>query len=237
MTEQAPFDGERPEKEPIFHLAPVVATFIAICVGVHLIRHYLLSAEADMALLVRLAFVPARYSGEYAIDLYAFITPVTYSFLHGDFLHLAINMIWLAAFGSPLANRIGNWRFVGFWLFSAAIAVGAHYLVRMDEAVPVIGASGVVSGMMAAAARFAFLVDRSSRRAAFSGPMLALGEMVRHRMAIVFLAVWMAVNLVAGLGWLLPGEAVSIAWEAHIGGFLAGLFGIVLFDKRSLNGD
>jgi membrane associated rhomboid family serine protease len=223
-------DGRR-TREPAFNIAPVVVALIAACVGVHLIRVHVLSEAADIELLVRAAFIPARYSGDYTLDLYAFLSPVTYSLLHGDYLHLSINMVWLAAFGSPFANRIGAWRFLLFWMFTAAAAVALHFAVHPQEAVPVIGASGAVSGMMAAAARYGFAVDRSGRRPAFSGPRLALGAMMRRRNVVVFLAVWMIVNLVAGLGWLVPGEGPSIAWEAHIGGFLAGLLGIALFDR------
>src|SRR5690606_4202114 len=97
--------------------------------------------------------------------------------------------------------------------------------------VPVIGASGAVSGMMAAAARFGFSVDRHSSRPAFSGPRLGIREMASRRNTMVFLIVWLVVNLVAGLGWLTPSGGAAIAWEAHIGGFVAGLVGILFLDR------
>ena len=248
-------------REPIFNIATVVAVVIAACAGIHVLRAFFLTPRQDFDLLVRAAFIPARYSGRFDIDIYAWTSPVyawtspvyawtspvyawtspvyawtspvTYSLLHGDVFHLAINTIWLAAFGSPLANRIGAVRFCAFWVATSAAAVLLHTLVHAGDATMVIGASGAVSGMMAAAARFGFAVDRRSRRPAFSGAGLPLSGVVRRRNVVVFLAVWFAVNLIAGLGYLAPGEARSIAWEAHIGGFLCGFFTIGLFDRRA----
>lgn len=233
MTEsdQGLEEAQTERREPVFNIATVVVVMIGICVLVHLVRVYLLTPDQDFALILRAAFIPARYSGDYLIDIYAITSPITYSFVHGSFLHLAINMIWLAAFGSPLANRIGPVRFVAFWVFTAVAAAALHYVLHANEAVPVIGASGAISGMMAAAARFGFAVDRSLRRPAFVGPRLRAREVVRRRAVVVFLTVWFVVNLVTGLGVLASNGGPIIAWEAHIGGFVAGLFGLVLFDR------
>lgn len=232
MSEQQEIEPGEAGREPVFNIAGIVVALIAICAVVHALRAYVLTPEQDLDLLIRAAFVPVRYSGAYDIDLYAFTSPVTYSLLHGDILHLAINMIWLAAFGSPLANRIGAMRFVAFWIFTSVAAVLLHYVLHMDDATLVIGASGAVSGMMAAAARFGFNTDRSGSRRAFAGPILSLPAVFARRTVVVFLAVWFVVNLIAGLGYLVPGEARAIAWEAHVGGFVAGFFGIGLFDRR-----
>lgn len=220
-------------REPAFNIPTVVVVLIFLCTGIHLVRTYLLTAEQDLSLIVHYSFIPVRYDWHYAIDIYAFISPVTYSFLHGGLLHLAINMIWLAAFGSPLAYRVGTVRFLGFWAFTAAAAAGFHFLLHADEAVPVIGASGAVSGLMAAAARFGFSVDRSGERTAFAGQRLGFAQMLQTRMVVVFLVIWMVVNLIAGSGLLISEAGQSVAWEAHIGGFVAGLFGLALFDRPS----
>lgn len=230
MAEPVPIP-ERPEREPVFTIASVVLLLIAACCVIHLVRNWLLSEDADISLLVHWAFIPLRYWTEYALDLSGFVSPMSYSLLHGDGMHLAINMIWLAAFGSPLAHRIGGWRFVGFWLLTAIGAAATHFLVRPFDGVPLIGASGAISGMMAAAARFGFSVDRRSRQPAFAGPRLGMGQMATRRNTAVFLGVWFAINLIAGLGWLTPAGSAEIAWEAHIGGFLTGLFGIAVFDR------
>ncbi len=227
QPEQAPAD-----KEPIFNLAWIVVVLIAACVAIHFTRTILLSPQQDFEFLLRTAFIPIRYSGGYPIDVFALSSPLTYSLLHADLLHLAINMIWLAAFGSPLANRVGVHRFVVFWIFTSLSAVFLHYLLHADDPAMVIGASGAVSGAMGAAARFGFKVDRSAPKAAFAGTRLPLAGVIRQRNVVVFLTVWFAINLIAGMGYLVPGETAPIAWEAHIGGFAAGFFGVGVFDRR-----
>lgn len=226
--------SDLPGREPVFNLSAVVVAIIAGCALIHLVRSYVLTPAQDFEFLLRTAFIPIRYSGQFEIDFAAVTSPVTYSLIHGDFIHLAINMVWLAAFGSPLANRIGTIRFLAFWIFTCLAAVLLHYAVHAGDQAMVVGASGAVSGMMAAAARFGFAVDRSTRRPAFTGPRLPLAAVLRRRNVVVFLSVWFAINLIAGLGYLVPGDARSIAWEAHIGGFLAGFFGLGLFDRAQL---
>lgn len=222
---------EAERREPVFNLPPVVVTLIAVCVVIHLIRVYLLTVPQDLELLIRAAFIPIRYSGQFPIDVYAFTTPLTYSLLHGGLAHLAINMIWLAAFGSPLANRMGWQRFVCFWAVTSVAAAGLHYVLHAGDHAPLVGASGAISGMMGAAARFAFRIDRSEGRAAFRGEVLPVATVLRLRGVLTFLAVWMAVNLVTGLVGFTPGSDDRIAWEAHIGGFLAGFLGVAYFDR------
>ncbi|MBX3579842.1 MAG: rhomboid family intramembrane serine protease [Rhizobiaceae bacterium] len=216
-------------REPIFNLPAVVIGAIGLCAGIHLVRLYLLTADADFTLLLYAAFIPIRYSGHFALDLAAFTSPFTYSVLHGSLAHLAVNMVWLAAFGTPLANRLGALRFVLFWLATAFAAAALHYALHVYDQAPLVGASGAISGMMGAAARFGFRIDRSGRRAAFSGPPLSIAECLRRRSVVTFLGIWMAVNLVTGLVGFGPGSEMSIAWEAHVGGFLAGFLGIGSF--------
>lgn len=231
-TERDAESVSQPRRKPVFNLPPVVLAFIALCVAVHAIRVYVLTVPQDLELLVRTAFIPIRYSGQFPIDFYAFTSPVTYSLLHGGIAHLAINMIWFAAFGPPLANRMGWARFVAFWAATSVAAAALHYVLHSSDHAPLVGASGAISGMMGAAARFAFRIDRSESRVAFRGEVLPVSLVLRSRGVLTFLAVWMVVNLVTGLIGFTPGSDDQIAWEAHIGGFLAGFFGISVFDRR-----
>lgn len=217
-------------REPFFNLPGVVIALIAACIGIHVLRIYVLSAEADFEIVVRFAFVPIRYSGEYIIDIFALLGPVTYAFLHASLAHLAVNMVWLAAFGSPLANRVGPLRFLFFWLVTSLAAVGLHYVLHPLDMVPLVGASGAISGMMGAAARFGFHIDRRAGRARFGGPVLPFRAVFTSRGVVVFLAVWLAVNLLMAFGFGTPDGSARIAWEAHIGGFLAGFLLVRLFD-------
>jgi membrane associated rhomboid family serine protease len=228
-TEDTPQQPDQPPREPVFNIPEIVLLLIALCAAVHLIRVYFLGIDEDTGLLLRAAFIPARYSGMFDLDVYAFTAPFTYTFLHGDWLHLGINMVWLAAFGSPLANRMGVPRFVLFWAVTGLAAAALHWAVHPFDQGPLIGASGAISGMMGAAARFAFRIDRRGGRAAFAGPALPIGVVLRSRSVVTFLAFWMIVNLATGFYGFGPGADAAIAWEAHIGGFAAGFFGLPYF--------
>jgi membrane associated rhomboid family serine protease len=240
MNESPGTDGDtarepaRRRPEPVFNLPPVVLALIGICVAVHLVSSFLLTDRQFLALLINGAFIPIRYSGQFDLDISAFTSPLTYAFLHGSIAHLAINMIWLAAFGSPLANRMGTLRFLMFWAFTSIAAVALHYVLHMLDQAPLIGASGAISGMMGAAARFGFRIDRSHGRAAFAGAPLPIVDCLRSRAVVTFLAIWMVVNLVTGLIGFAPGVEDQIAWEAHIGGFLAGFLGIDWFVRKEM---
>ena len=135
---EADAEQEPRRREPVFNMPGVVIAFIVLCVGIHLVRLYVLDEEQDFWLLVQGAFIPIRYSGEFPIDIYAFTSPVSYSLLHGGIAHLAVNMIWLAAFGSPLASRIGPLRFILFWIATSLAAAGLHYVIYSTSPAPLI---------------------------------------------------------------------------------------------------
>ena len=134
-----------PRREPAFNIPSVVLAFIALCVGIHVVRSYLLTPDQDFEVILAGAFIPVRYSGQYLLEWPAFTTPLTYSLLHGGMAHLAVNMIWLAAFGSPLATRVGPLRFALFWSATTLAAVALHYVLHMDSNAPLVGASGAIS--------------------------------------------------------------------------------------------
>lgn len=238
-----PADGPVPpprRREPFFNLAPIVTLLIATCVGIHLFRTLALRPDQDFDLLLRFAFFPIRYTGGFDFDVYALVSPLSYSLLHGGMAHLVVNMVWLAAFGSPLANRLGVSRFLLFWAVTALAAVLLHFVLHSTDRAPLVGASGAISGMMGAAARFAFRIDRHAGLPAFAGPVLGTAAVLRSRAAVTFLAVWLLINLAMGFGFESPGVSGQIAWEAHIGGFLAGFFGILAIDPgppRRFDGD
>lgn len=231
-ADQAEEPAEAPRREPVLNLPRVVIVLIAICIAVHLVRVYVLDWRQDETLLLHAAFIPILYSGQFPLDIFSFTSPLSYSLLHGSVAHLAINMVWLAAFGSPLANRLGAPRFLFFWAAASVAAAALHYALHATSQAPLIGASGAISGMMGAAARFGFRFERQAGQPGFAGAILPIAEALRSRAVVSFLAVWMAINLVTGLFHLVPGEGSEIAWEAHIGGFVVGFFFIGRFDRK-----
>lgn len=154
-------------------------------------------------------------------------TALTYALLHGSWMHVIINGIWLAAFGTPIAQRCGVGR---FFALAAASAVGGAVLyafVNPLQVLPMIGASAAVSGLMAAASWFMFSPASWHPEGRLTQPFErqreSLGRMVRNRQVLVFLGVWFAANYVFAFVQPLGMTDASIAWEAHVGGFLIGL--------------
>jgi membrane associated rhomboid family serine protease len=236
---------EHPPRERIFNVPVVVLSLLAAMGLVHALMTLVLSADQMSDFLVLFAFVPARYDLRLLSELWwvpgwgaAVWTFLTYAFLHGNLMHLTFNGVWLLAFGTPVARRFGALRFVIFFLASAAVGAAFHLAVHSGERLPMVGASAAISGAMAAAMRFAFQrggplgAFRGDGEAAYRVPATPLSVMLRDPRLIVFLIVWFGVNLLFGLGFVsVPGEGdMPIAWEAHIGGFLAGLVSFVLFD-------
>ncbi|MFZ1680305.1 MAG: rhomboid family intramembrane serine protease [Rhizobiaceae bacterium] len=222
----------RPASDPAINLAPVVVATILALVAVHAARVFLLDAEADLAVLLRFAFIPAAVEEGGPLAPAFLLRFVSHNFLHGDSTHLAINAVWLAVFGSPLAVRIGATRFV---LFTIAVgAAGASLFWALHPGVPalLIGASGAISGMTGAAARLGFRVDRSRRPSAFAGALLPAAAAIAHPLVLRYVLIWFGLNIGIGVVSLYAGGPL-ISWEAHAGGFLAGFFGFAAFDRRT----
>lgn len=227
---------ESPAREPVFNLHRAVLAAIALCAIIHAARAFALPPSADMGLIVRFAFIPVRWSGQYAPDIYTVTSGVTYSLLHGSLAHLLINMVWLAAFGTPLANRVGSARFVAFWVVTALISAAFFFVLHTSSFIPMVGASGVISALMGAAARFGFATSRHGRNRQFAGPVRPVAAAFSNRTVIAFVSIWFIVNFLAGSGLFGLAGDNPIAWEAHIGGFVAGFFLIGLFDPAIQRG-
>jgi membrane associated rhomboid family serine protease len=157
-------------------------------------------------------------------------TLVTYAFLHAGWEHVIFNSLWLLVFGAPVMQRFGLLRFALFFALTAALAALFHTLVNPRDVHVLLGASGAVSGLTAAALRFAFTANGFGPQS-FHAPAPPLAVAFRDRRVLIFVAVWFGLNLLAGLGMPLGGSGgARIAWEAHVGGFLAGLVLFPLFD-------
>jgi membrane associated rhomboid family serine protease len=220
-----------PRREPVFNLPSVVLALIGICVAAYLLEYYLLTPAQDDVFVSNFAFTPAGYLGQSTPTIYLFLQPFTYAFLHGGWTHLLINMVSLAAFGSPLANRLGGFRFALFFAATGVAAVALFFALHPSGQMPLVGASGAISGMMGAAARFGFRTYRFGGKVAFGGPVRPVTSVLRSPGVATFIAAWMLINLATGLYGFAFGFDGQIAWEAHLGGFVAGFFGLGWFDR------
>ncbi len=230
--------------QPAINLPNSIVALAGIMIAIHMVRSLALPSSVDLDVLVLFAFIPLRYvpvetslvvfPGGLGADIWTFLS---YAFLHGGAAHLIMNMLWMAIFGTAVAWRFGTVRFLIFSAVCAIVGAVAHLLTNWGDAVPTVGASAAISGQMAGAIRFIFAAGgplgafRRSDRTAYSAPAVSLQQTFSHPQALTFLAVWFGINLVFGLvGGAVPGGGASIAWQAHIGGFLAGLLLFGLFD-------
>lgn len=224
-----------PQREPILNIPGPVVGIILLMAAIYVAQTYVLSGPTSNWIDLTFGFIPARYVLPLGMEDLAWLwSPLTYSFLHGGVEHLVFNCLWLACFATPVTMRIGTARAVLFWVFSAVASAAVFAAIHWGEVQLVIGASGVISAFMGAACRFAFPPRTVvfSRRPVFAYPRLTIGQVLQSRMAVSFLLVWLAGNLVVALGVPMVADmSSSIAWEAHIGGLLFGLFAFPLFDR------
>lgn len=195
------------------------------------------SAFGDRAARIDMALLPANLRALLDLDGSEPISALSYGLLHGSWGHFLTNGLWLVAFGSPVARRLGAAR---FGILLAVTTVGgamAHWWVDPLAVAPLIGASAAVSGATAAAARFVFapgvrfgeLGNDERVRAIPAEPVLRL---LSNPRALTFIAFWFLANILFGTGLVsMTGEDTHIAWQAHIGGFVAGLLIFPLLDK------
>lgn len=165
------------------------------------------------------------------------VTALTYAFLHGGFEHVIMNAIWLLAFGTPVARRLGALRFLALYIVSALGGAALHFVFHPTELMPLVGASGAIAGLMAGAVRFMFQPGEPlsgfafPRDTAIRMPPMPLKRLVRDPRPLRFILLWIGVNLLTGLaGTPFMSGVGSIAWEAHLGGFFAGLFAFSFID-------
>ncbi len=224
-------------RQPIVNAPSIVLSVLAVLAAIHLVRS-LIGEVNDQELIWSMAFVPARYGTDGAELPGGSIARVTSLFthmlLHGDWSHLLINSAWLLVFGTPIARRLGPVRFILFALFCGVCGALTFWIFNPGLEAPMIGASGAISGLMGGLFRFLFnALDQRRRGGVATGaqdvPRMSVWEVLRDRRAAGTIAIWVALNVALATGFsdLAPG---TVAWEAHLGGFFAGLLGFGLFD-------
>lgn len=237
-------DSDHPDtaemaREPIFNVPPMVLGLLAIMLGVMAYR-LTLNPDADTDFVLALALIPARLTGA-AADLpggtLAIYTEfVTHMFVHADAMHLAFNGASLLAFAGALEKRIGGARLLLFFL--ATGISGALTFVALNQGLlaPMIGASGAIAGLMGGVMRFFFsAIDaggglRRLNESPASVPLQPLHVALQDRRLLAVTAVFVVMNIAAMVGFGDINASNSIAWEAHVGGYISGLLLFGLFD-------
>lgn len=208
---------------PALNLSRGVAWAAGVLVAMHLVR-LLLGDRPDAVLLVTLGFQPVDFWYPGAGPVlppfgFAWLTPLTHQLLHGDAMHLIVNLGFLLAFGTAVERRLGTSRFLAFAMLSGAIAAFGIMPGFVADPAPtvLIGASGAISGLFGALLRFAFRRQPDQAAGPPPAPLAALA--------------FVAANVLIGVFGLFGGGPVrAIAWEAHIAGMVAGWLLFPLFD-------
>jgi membrane associated rhomboid family serine protease len=194
---------------PIFNLPIGVKSLILVLICIHAAQH-VLPTSVNHGLEHTLGYVPLRFwmvlHGEWRGPSFEIeLTPLTYLFLHASWLHLGVNVLSLAAFGTAVENLAGP-RFM-VWLFMVSGVIGAFTEFAVEPRSPeiIIGASAGISGLFAVA----FLSMAHKQNMSRLKTALLVGMMV-------------AILVVTGIGGM-PGTTMPVAWIAHVGGFLTGV--------------
>ena len=174
--------------------------------------------------IVQVAFIPARFwiAGHWPFDVFTIVASM---FLHGGFLHIGSNMLYLWIFGDNVEDRLGKGRYLLFYLACGVAATLAHAFFSSGSRIPAIGASGAIAGVLGA-----YLLLYPHARVMTIIPIFFFIT-VREIPAVIILGLWFVLQIFSGVGSLGVPDAQNmggVAYFAHIGGFVAGMILIVL---------
>jgi membrane associated rhomboid family serine protease len=232
-----PFRVTQQRPQPVLFVPRIILVLLFLLIFVHFFRTILLP-EHENFIFFMFGILPARYHPD-VLQAFpggvwsAIPTFLSYSLLHADFMHLTINSLWLLAFGSMMARILGAGRFLVLYLACALAAGLAHVIVDSSSLIPMVGASGAISGTMGAGFRalpsIPGFAQTPMEDASGSSPPLPLLSLTDRRFLLIS-GVWLATNMLFGLTGIRIGEDVlMIAWDAHVAGFVTGalLIGIM----------
>lgn len=217
---------------PVFNAPWSVLALIGVLVAVHAALAVLGDGWQSVA-LEWLALIPSRFADRTAYVYGSqYWSLLTYMALHGDWMHLLFNCLWLLVFGTPVARYLGSARFFALCLIAGLVGGLASLTLHWGQEIFVIGASGAISGLLAAAIPIMY-----GKRVPGGARPLRFGELIANSRALMFTAIWLGLTLVSGAtGWTGNGFVAEsgIAWEAHIGGFIGGLAGFYALARRAV---
>jgi membrane associated rhomboid family serine protease len=213
-------------------ITPIVTTtFIVLCTLVFIYQAFLPPQPGEL-FVYRFGAIPATVFGHAALppEIHGaspFAALITSMFLHGSWMHLIGNMLYLWIFGNNIEDVMGHIRFVLFYLVCGILAVLSHALTDPSSTVPMVGASGAISGVLGA---YLVLFPRAQVLV-----LIPLGFFTRtmYVPAAVVLGLWFVLQILSG-GMSLGREGGGVAFFAHVGGFVAGMALIGLFKRADV---
>jgi len=200
---------------PTRRFAWVTVTLIGLNVIAFLVELLWMAQGTIDRTIYLMGVVP--YQVTHAFSPQVALSFLTSMFLHGGFMHIAGNMLYLWIFGNNVEDAMGRLRFLLFYLFCGFTAAGTQVLVGPNVRVPTIGASGAIAGVLGA---YILMFPRAR-----IDTVLLLWSFIRiiQLPAIVVLGFWFVLQLLNGVLSFSPAATGGTAWFAHIGGFVAGL--------------
>lgn len=212
------------DDNPTRSFPAVTVGLIAINVLVFL-REVTLSPPALDAFFEAYAMVPDQFL--HASSGATYRTLLTSMFLHGGWMHLIGNMLYLWIFGNNVEDAMGRVRYVIFYLVCGAAAAGAHLISDPRSDIPMVGASGAISGVLGA-----YLLLYPHARVLTLVPLGFYSRMI-HLPSWTLLVFWFVIQIFSG--WASGGaQEAGVAWWAHVGGFVAGFALIGIFKRREV---
>jgi membrane associated rhomboid family serine protease len=197
----------------------VTYLFIALNLAVYVYQFLRLSPVENELFVHRHGVVPLFLLSGYGPSLSTLLSSM---FMHGGLAHLASNMWFLHIFGDNVEDLLGHFRYVLFYVCSGVAAALVHALTDPGSQVPMVGASGAISGVLGG---YLLLFPRA--RVVTFFPLFFLFELP----AFLFILVWFAINLFSGFGSLGTGQGAGVAFFAHVGGFVCGFGWLLLFGR------
>jgi membrane associated rhomboid family serine protease len=191
-----------------------------------------LSLDADLEKFIyNFGVVPASIMNDFnmmSIGVGTIFPFISSMFLHGGWMHLIGNMLFLYIFGDNIEDKFGHIRYFFFYILAGVSAAVLQTLMFPESTVPMVGASGAIAGVLGA---YVFLFPRA--KVVTLIPIFILFQIVELP-AFLFLGIWFAMQIFSGIFSLgIGADAGGIAWWAHIGGFLAGIIMLPFLKKRS----
>ncbi len=207
-------------------LFPYVTITIIVLCSIIFAWQLTLPPQAQTAVIFGLGMIPAVLLQHVALPanlhfVPAPLTVVTSQFLHGGWMHLIGNMLYLWIFGNNVEDAMGHRRYIVFYLLCGSIAALAQALLAPSSQLPMIGASGAISGVLGA-----YLLLHPRARILVAIPIGILIPAMRLP-AVAVLGFWFVLQMVNSL--FASGDQGGVAWAAHVGGFVAGMLLVPIF--------
>ena len=208
---------------------PVVTYFlIGICVVIFLIQLGSQSYKTGQ-LFYSYGLIPSVLMGndQLPMDLYAvpaYLTIFTSMFMHGGFMHLIGNMLYMWIFADNIEDSLGPKKFIIFYLLSGIGAATAQILMDTHSQVPMVGASGAIGGVLGA-----YLINHPNARVLVLIPFGFFSQLIKIK-ALYVLGFWFVLQFINSS--MMPSQGGGVAYAAHIGGFVSGVVLILFFNKR-----